>query len=360
VRKGVFSTLVALLLLSSAGAFVYWDFDAYMEAAVEPGQDRQVRVVIPQGSTLSHVVGLLEEHELVDRPTYFRMYLIVNDLSDRLKAGVYYFNVSQTPTEIAGDLATGPRVPYVVVTVKEGTTIWQVATALEKAGVAPADEFLELANDEAFAKQAGVPLPRNRTTYYLLEGYVFPETYYIAPGQTLRSVVSRMVKQTFKEIRAAKKRNLEGYARIMEETGFTDYEFLTLASIVERETSLPNEKRLVASVMLNRIKKGWLLQTDPTLTYTPEKKGAKPTPADREDRNNPYNTYQHAGLPPGPICNPGRESLDGVFAPARTRFLYFVAKADGTGGHFFSTNLNDHEAAIKRYLGSKQGEEKKK
>jgi len=353
VRRGVLGVLLSVLLLASTAALVYWDFSAYIETPVEAGPDRQVKVVVPQGSTLSHVVSLLEEQGLVASPNYFRLYLVLKDEADKLKAGVYYFSVKETPADLAADLVRGPRIPFNVVTIKEGFNIWQVARAFEQGGIATADEVLDLASDEQFVAQLGIPLPKNADVLSPLEGFVFPETYYVAPGQTLRSILTRMVQQTFKELRAAKKRNIEAYARVMEETGFTDFELVTLASIIERETALQNEKKLVASVFLNRIKRGWLLQTDPTLTYTVEKKGSKPEAADRQNRNNRYNTYQYIGLPPGPICNPGRETFDAVVAPSKTRFLYFVAKGDGSGGHFFSTNLADHDAAVKKYLAPK-------
>jgi len=340
------------MLLAAVSGLVYWDYVNYMETPVE-AESRQVKVVISQGSTLSQVVSALQEKELIRGPTYFRLYLLINDLADKLKAGVYYFNVKMTPEDVALMLYEGPKTPYNVVTIKEGYNVWQVAGAIEDAGIATGDELIALAKDPEFASDVGVKVQDPSKVYALLEGYIFPETYYIAPGQKFRSVLGRMVKQTFKELKEAKKKHINDFALLVEEFGFSDYELITLASLVERETALPHEKKLVASVFLNRLRKGMLLQTDPTLTYSEERKGAKPTPKDRKNEKNLYNTYAYGGLPPGPICNPGRHSLEGVVAPATSRFLYFVSKMDGTGGHHFSTNYNDHKKAVRKYLQKK-------
>ena len=352
MKRGVLWTVVSVLLLAGVSGLVFWDYVNYLETPVG-SESQQVKVVITQGSTLSQVVSALQDKELVLGPTYFRLYLLINDLADKLKAGVYYFNVKMTPEDIALMLYEGPKTPYNVVTVTEGYNIWQVAGAFEDAGVSSAEKLLAAASDPGFASRWGVKVPDAGKVHALLEGYVFPETYYIAPGQKFENILGRMVKQTFKELRQAKRKHINEFALLVEEFGFSDYELIVLASLIERETALPHEKKLVASVFLNRLRKGMLLQTDPTLTYTPERKGAKPTPDDRKNEENLYNTYAHGGLPPGPICNPGRDSLEGVVAPARSRFFYFVSKMDGTGGHHFSTNYDDHKKAVRKYLKKK-------
>ena len=351
MKRGVLWTLVSVALLISLTSLVYWDYTVYMSHPISNDRKRQIKVVIPQGSTLTQVANILRDRELVKSPTYFRLYLLINDVADQVKAGVYHFSSAATPDEVASELIRGPRTPFVVLTIKEGYNIWQVAAALAEAGLASEEEVLELLQDPGFAERAKVPTgPGAGQTVSLLEGFIFPETYYVEPGQPLERVLLRMVQQFHKELRGAKKKRLAQYSELLEEVGLTDHDIVTLASMIERETALPHEKRLIASVFLNRLKKQMLFQTDPTLTYSEERRGAPPTPEDRKNEENPYNTYAHQGFPPGPICSPGRGSLEAAVAPAKSAFLFFVAKRDGTGGHHFTTNYNDHKRAVNKYL----------
>ncbi len=351
MKRGVLWTLVSVTLLLSVTGLVYWDYTVYMSHPISNDRKRQIKVVIPQGSTLTQVANILRDRELIKSPTYFRLYLLINDVADQVKAGVYHFSSSLTPNNIAAELIEGPRTPFVVLTIKEGYNVWQVAAAIAEAGLGKEEDVLELLMDPDFAELAKVPSgPGANQTVSLLEGFIFPETYYVEPGQPLERVLLRMVQQFRKELRNAKKKRLAQYSELLEEVGLTDHDIVTLASMIERETALPHEKRLVASVFLNRLKKQMPFQTDPTLTYSDERRGAPPTPEDRKNEDNPYNTYAHQGFPPGPICSPGRDSLEAAIAPAPSAFLFFVAKRDGTGGHHFTTNYNDHRRAVKKYL----------
>ena len=351
MKRGVLWTFVSVVLLVSLTGLAYWDYTVYMSNPISNDRKRQIKVVIPQGSTLTQVANILRDREIVNSPTYFRLYLLINDVADQVKAGVYHFSSASTPNDVAMELIDGPRTPFVTVTIKEGYNVWQVAAALAEAGLAEEEEVLALLKDSEFAQRAGVPVGHGTGQLVSpLEGFIFPETYYVEPGQSLERVVLRMVQQYQTEIRNAKKKHLAQYSELLEEVGLTDHDIVTLASMIERETALPHEKRLIASVFLNRLRKQMLFQTDPTLTYTEERRGAPPTPADRKNKDNPYNTYVHKGFPPGPICNPGRDSLEAAVAPAGTAFLFFVAKRDGTGGHHFTTNYEDHKRAVKKYL----------
>jgi UPF0755 protein len=353
MKRGVLWILVSVTLLASFTILAYWDFTVYMSSPISKEKPAKIKVVIPEGSTLTQVANLLRDREVVRSPTYFRIYLLVNEKADRLRAGVYHFFTDQTPIQIADELVSGPRTPYVVLTIREGYNVWQIAQTFEEAGLADAKKVLALLKDPAMAEKARVPRsPKGEYVVSSLEGFIFPETYYVEPGQSLERIILRMVEQYNKELRKAKKDHLEEYSRLLEKVGLSDHDIVTLASLVERETALPHEKKLVASVFLNRIRKQMRLQTDPTLTYSEERRGAAPTKEDRENGSNPYNTYAHDGFPPGPICNPGRESLAAAVAPSQSGFLFFVAKRDGTGGHHFTTNYDDHRRAVKKYLKS--------
>ncbi len=351
MKKSVLWTMIFLAVVGSVSGLVFWDYTDYIDNPISFREERNIRVVVKQDSTLTQVLELLEEKEVILRPTYFRAFLVLNELDGRLKAGVYLISTKKTPRDVALLLSRGPQTAYMVLTVKEGFNIWQVAQAMEDAGIATTDEVLALLKDRELATRMKVPTGADSAhVLSLLEGFIFPETYFVAPGQKLESIIERMVKQCRKEIEAAKRSHLVRYSIMREQMGFTDHELVTLASLVERETALPHEKKLVASVFINRLRKQMPLQSDPTLSYSEEKQGGKPTAEDRKNESNPYNTYAHKGLPPGPICNPGRDSLAAVAAPARTDFLYFVSRNDGTGGHHFSVDYEEHKRAVKQFL----------
>jgi UPF0755 protein len=350
VKRGVLWTLIAVVLLGSVGALVAIDYTTWISSPVSSKEPEQVKVVINKGDTLNTVLTVLEEKGIITSPLYFKAYLFVNGLDAQVKAGVYYVSTDRTPEEVAAMLVAGPKTPYHILRVTEGANLWQAAAAFEEAGIAGADEVLALARDFEFLRAAGLPLAAPRAGQWnYLEGYLFPETYYIAPGHDAKSTIRRMIRQTVQELKKAQKKHIKPYSRLLEQTGLTDYELVILASLVEREAPLPHEKRLVASVFLNRLKKGMMLQTDPTLTYTPAKRGAAPTAEDRKDQQNPYNTYVIPALPPGPICNPGRDALEAVVNPASTGFYFFVAKDDGSRGHYFSTDYEEHKRAVLKY-----------
>jgi len=346
---------MSLLLLTSVSGLVYWDYSSYLDSPVATGEAREINVVIPRGTTFSQVVKILKDKGLIVSPSWFKLYLIINEMAPTLKAGAYYFNTGMTPREIADMLSQGPRTPYVVLTIKEGFNIWQVAAAFESAGLADEEDVLDLLVDPELAAEAGIPQgPMPDNVISPVEGFIFPETYFIAPGQSVRSILLRMIRQSLNELKQVKKNNIAQYSVMLERVGLTDYEIVTLASLVERETPLEHEKKLVASVFLNRLAAQMRLETDPTLTYSRERRGAKPTVEDKKNEANPYNTYARAGLPPGPICNPGRDALAAAVATPRTGFLYFVAKQDGSSGHHFTTNYPDHERAVQQYLKKKK------
>jgi len=353
LKRGVLWSLVAVVSLTLVVSLAVWDYFHYLDAplaAEEEQQGRVEKIVIAEGTSLSAVLTSLEEHGVVTSPIWFRLYLLWTEKAGKIRAGVYHFSFDMSPRQIADLLVAGAKNPFLRLLVREGDNVWQIAQSMEAAGIAPADQVLGLARDPEFARKLGVPVPIASGVLFHLEGYLFPETYYIEPGQPLEKILGRMVKQTLIELDAAKRRFLKEHAEVHREFALTDRELLILASLAERETALAHEKRLIVGVFLNRIREGMKLQTDPTLTYTEEKKGGKSTPEDIKNLDNSYNTYAHEGLPPGPICNPGRAALDGAVAPVRSEFLFFVAKRDGTGGHEFNRTYEEHKRAIKKYL----------
>lgn len=249
--------------------------------------------------------------------------------SKNIKAGEYSLNKSMAPVRIFHLLASG-AVKTHPVTLPEGLTIEQIAGILAEKDLVNKEEFIALATDKALA-----------AAYHIdgqsLEGYLFPDTYFVSRDRGSREIIDLMVERFW-----------DVYNGLVKDrhSQMPLWEVVTLASIVEKETGLPEERPVIASVFLNRLKKRMRLESDPTVIY-----GIKDFDGNLKKRDldspSPYNTYCHYGLPPGPIANPGRESLRAVLIPAETDYLYFVSKNDGS--HHFSATLSEHNRAVARY-----------
>jgi len=242
------------------------------------------------------------------------------------------------------------------VTIPEGKNLLQVADLLAAAGICPAEESVKLMRDPGFAHSLGVPVA-NLT----VEGYLYPDTYRFRPATPAAKVLTAMVHHGQEALVQLKKAHPDGVAMLKRLYGFEDREIVLMASLVEKETAQTKERPRIAGVFLNRLRLPTfvphLLQTDPTIVYgctVPLHKSAacqkfegRIRRAQLDDKDNPYNTYTHEGLPPGPISNPGQAALEAVLQPDDTPYLYFVSKNDGT--HYFSKTVAEHEAAVNKY-----------
>lgn len=247
------------------------------------------------------------------------------------------------------------RPEVVVVTLVPGKSVWDHAKTLERLGFGPADQTLALAADEAFARSLELPIrdraPRgDGVASTWLEGFVHPETYHIAKGSSAKDVLVRAAEQFKKVWTPILNEHAAEAQRLRDILGLQEADLVVLASLIEKEMADKAEAPRIAGVFLNRLEKKMRLETDPTLMYRPDRVGKKPTPTERRDRTNPYNTYTIPGLPPGPICSPGRDALRAVLTAERHDYLFFVARRDGSRGHAFSRTLEEHEQNIDRYL----------
>lgn len=241
----------------------------------------------------------------------------------------------------------------VTVTLVPGRSLWEQARTLDATLPGQGARLLALAADDGWRCDAGIALPAPEpkpTAASWLEGYLYPETYFFAADATAEDVVARATRQFTKIFDALRTSHAAAFAALREELGLGEAEVVTLASLVEEETGRRDEAPRIAGVFLNRLRKGMRLETDPTLMYRADRVGNAPSPAERRDATNPYNTYAIAGLPPGPICSPGRDALLAVLEAERHDYLFFVAKRDGTGASAFAATLDEHEAHIDRYL----------
>jgi UPF0755 protein len=327
-RRRILLILFGLLCL--AGGSVGFAFYRYATTPVHRAEKR-VTVWIRPGQSLWQTVGQLQEKGLVQHPKRFRWLAYLRGDEKRIRAGEYLLQTSMSPQDILDTLVQGKGVLRKVV-VPEGSTAFDIARILQERGLVSEDGFLDQVSDPALAEALGVKGPT-------LEGYLFPETYHFSRGISARGIIKKMVSQ----FRATFTPEWTNRAQTM---GFTVHEAVTLASIVEKETADPLERPVIACVFLNRLKRGIKLESDPTVIYGMEGFDGNLT---REDLETPtaYNTYRFAGLPPGPIANPGRAAIEAVLYPSQEPYLYFVSKNNGS--HHFSTTLAEHNAMVELY-----------
>ncbi|MBW2340642.1 MAG: endolytic transglycosylase MltG [Deltaproteobacteria bacterium] len=285
--------------------------------------------IVKKGSGLKSVATELEIRKLIKSKDLFIFWALLKGGSRDIKAGEYSLNQSMSPVTILTILASG-AVKTHPLTIPEGLTAEQIADILAQKDLVDKGEFMALAMDKNLAASYHVDGQS-------LEGYLFPDTYLLSRDMGARQIIDLMIKR-FWDIFS----NLEK----CHETPMSLQEIVTLASIVEKETGLAEERPLIASVFLNRLKRRMRLESDPTVIYGLKDFDGNLTKKDLQS-SSPYNTYHNRGLPPGPIANPGRESLKAVINPAQTDYLYFVSRNDGS--HHFSTTLREHNRAVIRY-----------
>lgn len=324
--------IVLLAALAAAGAAGYHAWTFLTVPPEDPG--REVVFAIEPGQRFGDVADRLAEQGIVADALLFRLYAKYTDLDGKVKAGEFALSTGWTPGRVLEELTTSAGIQRRLA-VAEGLTMHQVAKVVEDAGFGTAESFLRAAKDKELLQKYDIPANT-------AEGFLFPETYLFTrrPDTDAAYVVEAMLKEF--------RRQIQNVWPVKPLAGKDLYRAVTLASIVEKETGAPAERPRVAGVFLNRLAKNMLLQTDPTVIYgLGETFDGNLRRVHLDDPKNPYNTYQHPGLPPGPICSPGLASLLAVTAPEFHDFYYFVSMGDGT--HQFSKNLNDHINAVNRY-----------
>jgi UPF0755 protein len=293
-----------------------------------------VFVDLPHGASSRTVSRLLQQNGVIRSAIAFEIYARRHP-TRRLQAGEYLFNHPISGHDVFWQIADGHiyEQPF---TVREGETMFDIARDLEAGKFMAASDFLTAAKNPELVHDLA---PNAKT----LEGFLYPATYNLPRRPAANELTGEMVKK-FKEEWS----RIRSTVQIAPASGLTEH-LVTLASLVERETPKPDERPLVAGVFENRLGKDMRLQCDPTVIYALEQIGEYKgtlTGADLKF-DSPYNTYEHAGLPPGPIGNPGEESLRAAMAPTKTSFLYFVANTQG--GHFFAATLEEHNRNVTKY-----------
>ncbi len=322
-----FGISLALTLFLGTATFV-----AFLAAERDSATGWQARnVFVPKGSGYPEIVRILQEARLLRHPLVFRGLVLATATGRHLQSGEYAFPAPPSAFEVWRKLVQGDVAQYNV-TVPEGSNVYDIAQILGSSDLADPDAFGAAATSAEGAARLNIP-------GVTAEGFLFPDTYVLVRYMPVEEIIGIMVRQ----FRHRFTPEMEAKAR---QAGFSLGEIVTIASIVEKETGVPEEKPLVSAVIRRRLALRMPLQMDPTVIYGLKKFGA---PLTRKDlrKPNPYNTYVNRGLPPGPITNPGVASLEAAVSPADAKYLYFVSRNDGS--HVFSATLGDHNRAVAAY-----------
>lgn len=319
------ATLRVTLLLS-----LLWYFFCLFVPVGSGGKIHDVS--FPPGSGIRKLAGELKSGGVIHSSLHFVLLTRLRGEAHHLKAGEYRFNDGMTPSQILRKVANGD-VDYRKFSLPEGYSIYQAAELLEQKGYFKSAAFIRKCQDAALIGRLGLEGKS-------VEGYLFPATYNLQRSGDEEQLISQMVGQFEKRYAELSPKNDTA-------PGLSRRELVTLASVIEKEAVSPEEKPLISSVFHNRLRIGMPLQSDPTAVYGVRAFSGKVTKSDIS-RDSPYNTYLNRGLPPGPIGNPGFEALQAAISPAKTDYLYFVARRDGT--HHFSRTLDEHNRAVTKYL----------
>jgi len=320
LARTAISIIVAFVLALVIAWFYLWVSPAPMLAP--PSQ-----VSIEKGESFRSVARQLKAAGVVRSSTALLIYGELTGKARRIQPGDYEFKGGERLPDVMRHLVNGDFIS-IIVTIPEGLTVHQIAERVALTGLVCQPDFEHAAHDGPLIDALGLkPLGA--------EGYLFPATYKFSPRAKVGDVLSAMLMRFFQVLTPQAEER-------MFQLGLTSRELVTMASIVEKEAKIPGERKLIASVFYNRIRLGMPLQSDPTAEYSFEGESQSAAAAVRVPST--FNTYSFAGLPPGPIANPGQRSIEAALYPAKSDYLYFVARDDGT--HVFSKSYEEHQKAI--------------
>jgi UPF0755 protein len=328
-RRGVRPIVLVLVgIVLIVVGYIAW------ELWLRSGGDDEVIVRIPEGSTFAQILDSLETSGAIGNRTAFRMLAKATGDDSRIRPGTYKFERGTASAELLSALVEGRSTVKVKVTFPEGITIRRMASILKRDLEVDSAEFVRLANDREFLRTIGI----NASS---AEGYLMPETYFLFWGEAPTTLLRRFSE----EFRSFYDDEMKERAKA---TGLSSYEAVILASIVEGEARVDEERPIIAGLYLNRLRKGMKLAADPTIQYLLPDGPRRLLYRDLRI-DSPYNTYVNTGLPPTPINNPGRASIRAAVSPQQHEYVYMVAKADGSGRHTFTRTGAEHERAVREY-----------
>jgi len=299
------------------------------------GYENKTVVEIKRGSSVSSIAKLFQEKKIITSYFYFKLYYKLFFKKYKLKSGEYLFDHPMTMKRVIEKLNKGKAILYKI-TIKEGMTIEEMAESLETKHSIKYNDFIREARNINLIKDIDPKITD-------LEGYLFPDTYFVRKNTTAEEFIKLMVSKFRKNF----SNSMRWRAK---DINLTPREVVTLASLIEKETSSKDERFLISSVFHNRLKLGMPMGCDPTIIYALKKENKYNGKLGWKELkfDSPYNTRLYKGLPPGPICNPGLYSIEAALFPANTKYLYFVAK--DLKNHHFSKSLKEHNWAVKKFI----------
>ena len=326
MRLRTISRLVALCALAAMASAVVWGL------LIPAGNDAPTLITISRGDSISKVAAELRAKGLIRSGEVFSAAAYLSGKWRRVQAGRFELTPTMTPLEILDAICLGQRKAWRWLTVPEGYTLQQIAQEVDKEKLTSAAEFLAQAQAPT---DFTTPFPAPRPS---LEGYLFPDTYRVDAGQSSSAIIEQMLRRFDRVVWQDLFHQKAAY------NGRSFRDAIILASLVEAEAKHEKERPIIAGVLLNRLSRGIKLECDATIQYALG--DGRKTRLLNQDLSvpSPYNTYQHEGLPPGPICSPGEASIRAAMKPAKVPYLYYVARPDGS--HVFSVTFAQHEAAI--------------
>jgi UPF0755 protein len=367
-RTALLVVLGTLAIALCVAGWYGWQLYQYPETR-HHGKGAEITVKIEKGMSFPKIAERLDKAGVIDRPSWFRFYAMRRGATTAVKTGEYTLRDNMKPREVLDALIAGVQERSVLVTLPEGKNMLELFELIEEAGVAKKLDLETLARDPEFLQKHGIAGDS-------VDGLLFPDTYSFAVPTAPRKVLERLIDAHRKTWNALARENGKSLARLKEKLQWSDRDVLVLASIVEKEAVDPKERPTIAQVFVNRLTsptfKPKKLETDPTIRYgclvsvkpsaaciawnEPCRTASPPKPdgcdrlhrAQLDDRDNPYNTYQHEGLPPGPIGNPGRDSMLAAMKPDGSDYYFFVAKDERN--HAFAKTVAEHEANVQKYM----------
>jgi UPF0755 protein len=338
-----YGLLFPVAIVGSAWASSLW----WLWASASPTNtiSSPIRVIIPEGTPMQVIGQELESTGVIRSSLALRLWLqwlAVKDGDTRpLRAGTYDFSLNQPLSEVVTQMQES-KPAEVRFTIPEGWSIAEMAEYFEQKGYFPAKEFIAATDKSALGRKPWLPkdIPN-------LEGFLFPDTYQLPPTEITPDRVVDLMLNRFEEVALPLYKN---HQQANPKTPLSMTQWVTLSSIVEKEAVITKERKLIAGVFTQRLKRNMRLESDPTVEYGLKIKQTKEKPLtiSQVRTPSPYNTYLNAGLPPGAIAAPGLSSLEAVLEPNATEYLFFMARYDGSGSHIFSRTLEEHNKAVKQ------------
>lgn len=324
--RSVFYFLVVVFICTSILAVIH----TYTFITTPSNPPESLLMEIKPGTSAWEISRPLEEKGVITDSLMFMAIATGTGKVTHLQAGTYVFEGRHYPLDIMHILFKGRTLKYRI-TIPEGSTIFDIASIVAETGLLSREEFFNSAQDPETTAFFGIDAPS-------MEGFLYPDTYYLAPHMTPREIMGKMVER-FHEVFTG------DMLRRAQELDMSVVQVVILASIIEKEAVLSREMPIISSVFHNRLKCGMRLQSDPTAIYGIDGFRRRISSKDLK-RDTPYNTYRYGGLPPGPICNPGVKAISAALWPADTKYLFFVSQGNGT--HYFSRSHTEHRDAIRK------------